>query len=121
MKLIVKYVLVMLILFFLWTCMGCDGSGTYTYTDAVSNTYTLRLHSNKTLELELTDYANKGDVVYDRAYGNEPIHHGQWTKQDGVTYILMSDGTDLYIVDGYLYKGLSAAREQDKRNGFKLK
>lgn len=121
MKEVLKFMFVMLVLYFLWTCMGCDGSGTYTYTDAVNNTYTLRLHSNKTLELELMDYANKGDVVYDRAYGNEPIYHGQWTKQDGVTYILMSDGTDMYIVDGYLYKGLSAAREQDKSNGFKLK
>ncbi len=121
MKEILKYGLALLGLYFLWTCMRCDGSGTYKYTDAVDNTYTLRLHSNKTLELELTDYANKGNFVFDRAYGNEPIHYGQWTKKDGVTYILMSDGTDLYIVDGYLYKGLSAAREQDKRNGFKLK
>lgn len=121
MKVLIKYGLILLILYFLWTCMGCDGSGTYTYTDAVNNTYTLRLHSNSTLELELTDYANKGNLVFDRAYGNEPIHHGQWTKKDGVTYILMSDGTDLYIVDGYLYKGLSAAREQDRNNGFKLK
>ena len=121
MKVLIKYGLVLLILYFLWTCMGCDGSGTYTYTDAVNNTYTLRLHSNSSLELELTDYANKGNSVYDRAYGNEPIHHGQWTKKNGVTYILMSDGTDLYIVDGYLYKGLLAAREQDRSNGFKLR
>ncbi len=121
MRELIKYRIALLALCFLWICTGCDGSGTYTYTDAVDNTYTLRLHSNKTLELELTDYANRGSLVYDRAYGNEPIHHGQWTKKDGVIYILMSDGTELYIVDGYLYKGLSAAREQDRNNGFKLK
>lgn len=102
-------------------CGGCDGSGTYKYTDAVNNTYTLRLHRDKTLELELTDYAHKGDSFFDLAYGNEPIHRGSWTKEDGVIYILMSDGTDLYIVDGYLYKSLSAARARDKRDGFKLR
>lgn len=99
-------IVTLFLIFLISKCVGCNSvTGEYHYEDAIGAKYSFVLNEDHTAELQ----------------GPNHIHaFGSWEKGNGIVVITLTDGTQLYIDDGYLYQNIYDLKAKNKRNGFKL-
>lgn len=94
-------------------------AGTYTYTDAVNNTYRLTLYSDGDAELRMTSRPHNGlqEIAYERVLQGV---RGYWKKEgfmggdNNIIHFadIYIDGENMMLRDNYIYSSFYAMRER---------